>query len=132
MTDRRLTIIARDIRKPDMDWSYAPRAGEAVAFIDSTAALRSALFAGAELGLDIGRIIVDRAGTSDEFLELLASFPQEFTGDALFIRDDGSGVMSATGRGGGRVVYSLQSDDVRFYLETLDLVTGRVVVARSA
>lgn len=125
---RRLTIIARDVRKPDMDWSGAPDAGEVVAFIDSTTALRTALMAGVELGLDIGRIIVDRAGTPDQFLELLATLPVEFTGDALFIRDDGTGVMSAAGRGDGRVVYSLQSVDVRFYLETCDLVTGRIVV----
>lgn len=132
MPHRRLTIIARNVHKPDMDWSYAPRAGEAVAFIDSSAALRSALSAGTELGLDIGRVIVDRAGTPDEFLDLLTALPMEFAGDALFIRDDGSGVMSALGRGGDRVLYSLKAHDVRFYLETLDLVTGRVIVEKSA
>ena len=132
MFHRRLTIIARDTHKPDMDWNYAPSIGEAVAFLDAGSALRAALSAGVELGLDIGRIIVDRAGTPDQFLELLASLPGEFAGDALFIRDDGSGVMSATGRGGGRVLYSLSTHDVRFYLETSNLVTGRVAVERSA
>jgi hypothetical protein len=132
MPDRRLTLIARDDRKPDMDWRYASAAREVVTFINSAVALRSALCAGTELGLDIGRVIVDRAGTTDEFLELLAELPPEFVGDALFIRDDGSGVMSATGRGGGRVLYALTAYDVRFYLETLDLVTGRVIVQRTA
>lgn len=132
MTHRRLTLIARDTHKPDMDWNYAPYAGEAVAFLDSTGALRSALPAGAELGLDIGRVIVDRAGASDEFLHLLTELPPEFAGDALFVRDDGSGVLSAMGRGGDRVLYSLNSYDVRFYLETLNLVTGRVVMERTA
>ena len=71
-------------------------------------------------------------GAPDEFLDLLTALPTEFTGDALYIRDDGTGVMSATGRGGDRVLYSLNAHDVRFYLETLNLVTGRVVMERTA
>lgn len=132
MTDPRLTIIARDARKRDIDWNDAPRAGEATAFIDSARALRSALAAASELGLDVGRVIIDRAGTPEEFLELLAALPPELTGDVLLIRDDGSGVMSATARGGGRVLYGLNAHDVRFYLETYGLVTGRVVLSRVA
>jgi hypothetical protein len=132
MFHRRLTIIARDAHKPDMDWNYAPGAGEAVAFLDSGSALCAALSAGMDLGLDVGRIIADRTGTPDQFLELLASLPAEFGGDALLIRDDGSGVMSASGRGGGRVLYALTTHDVRFYLETSNLVTGRVAVEKSA
>lgn len=132
MPNRRLTLIARDIHKPDMDWNYTPAIHEAVAFIDRTSALRSALCAATDLGLDIGRVVVDRAGAPDEFLDLLTALPTEFTGDALYIRDDGTGVMSATGRGGDRVLYSLNAHDVRFYLETLNLVTGRVVMERTA
>lgn len=132
MPHRRMTIIARNSRKPDIDWNCRPQSSDTVAFIDSTAALRSALEASVELGLDIGRVIVDRAATPDEFLDLLATLPVEFNGDALFIRDDGSGVLSATGRGGDRVLYSLRSNDVRFYLETMNLVTGRVVVEKTA
>lgn len=70
MPYRRLTIIARDIRKPDVDRRYSAPAGEAVAFIDSTSALHAALCAGTEFGLDMRRVIVDRAGTPDELLEL--------------------------------------------------------------
>jgi hypothetical protein len=132
MPHRRLTIIARNSRKPDIDWNCHPQSSERVAFIGSTAALRSALDACAELGLDIGRVIVDRAATPDEFLDFLTTLPVEFIGDALFIRDDGSGVLSATGRGGDRVLYSLGPTDVRFYLETMNLVTGRVAVERTA
>jgi len=132
MFHRRLTFIARDIRKPDMDWNYAPYTGEAVAFIESAATLHSALCSGMDLNLDIARVVVDRASSSDEFLDLLTRLPAEFTGDALYIRDDYSGVLSATGRGGDRVLYSLNSHDVRFYLETLDLVTGRLVMEKTA
>jgi hypothetical protein len=129
---RRLTLIARDSRKPDMDWNYRPAIGDAIAFIDSPAAIRAALDAGTDLGLDIGRVIVDRSGEPDDFLKLLTALPVEFAGDALYIRDDGSAFMSATGRGGDRVLYSLNAHDVRFYLETLNLVTGRVVMERTA
>jgi hypothetical protein len=132
MSPRRLTFIARDIRKPDMDWNYAPCSGESVAFIESAAAMHSALCSGTDLELDIARAIVDRCGSSDEFLQLLTKLPVEFTGDALYVRDDGSGVLSATGRGGDRVLYSLNSHDVRFYLEAFDLVTGRIVMERTA
>ena len=40
--------------------------------------------------------------------------------------------MSATGRGGDRLLYALTRNDVRFYLETLDLVTGRIAMLQSA
>lgn len=132
MPHRRLTLIARDVRKPDIDWNYTPGSREAVAFIDSTASLHLALHTGTELGLDIGRVIIDRSGLSDEFLDLLTALPLEFAGDALYIRDEGTGVMSATGRGGDRVLYSLNAHDVRFYLETLNLVTGRLVMEKAA
>lgn len=133
MQERRLTLVARDNHKPDMDWNYRSADRSAVvAFTQSTAALRFALSAGTEMGFDIGRLIVDRTGTADEFLDLLAELPAEYIGDVLFIRDDGGGVLSATGRGGDRVVYALTVHDVRFYLEAQNLVTGRVSVEKTA
>jgi hypothetical protein len=124
--DRRITLIARQQFKPDVDWNYSTKGRQRVAFVDSTNALRFALGAALhDVGLDVERIIIDRAAESDDFLELLAAMPPEFAGDALFIRDDGSGFLSATGRGCDRVLYSLAHRDVRFYLETHDLVTSR-------
>jgi hypothetical protein len=130
MADQRLTLIARDAKKPDIDWNAGLRR-DAVAFV-GVPALRLALSAGNDLELDIGRVIVDRAGDSEHFLDLLTSLPGEFTGDVLLVRDDGSGVLSATGRGGERVLFALRGHDVRFYLETLDLVTGRVALERTS
>ena len=133
MSERRLTLVARDNHKPDMDWNYRTSSREAtVAFTESTAALRYALGAGTNLGFDIGRVIVDRTGSADDFLDLLTDLPIEFTGDVMLIRDDGAGVLSATGRGGDRVLYSLTVHDVRFYLEAQNLVTGRVAMQLSA
>lgn len=132
MSDRRLTLIARDSGKPHMDWNHAGLRHAGVAFTESTAALERALAAGIDMGFDIGRIIVDRTGAGDEFLDLLTALPSEYTGDALLIRDDGSGVLSAMGRGGDRTLHALNVHDVRFYLEAHDLVMSRVALEMTA
>ena len=131
--EQRITLIARESTKPDVDWNHSRARVQRVAFLDSVNALRFALGAALhDVGLDVERIIVDRAGNAEEFLHLLAGVPVEFGGDMLFIRDDGSGFLSATGRGGDRVLYALSGGDTRFYLETHDLVTGRSALQLSA
>jgi hypothetical protein len=138
--ESRITLIARQPSKPDIDWKYegsrtakGERTGRRAAFLDTVNALKLAVGAAlCDVGLDVERLIVDRAGGAEEFLDLLACLPAELHGDILFIRDDGSGFLSATGRGGDRVLYALSTHDVRFYLETHDLVTGRVALPMSA
>ena len=129
----RITLIARESTKPDIDWNYASCARMRVAFVDSVSALRYALeSAVCDIGLDVGRVVVDRSGCSDDFLALLTALPLEFNGDVILMRDDGSGILSATARGGDRVLYALTPYDVRFYLEAHDLVTGRSALKVSA
>jgi hypothetical protein len=123
MHDRRVTLVARQPFKPDLDWNYMQARTNRVAFVDSVNSLKFAL--GASLDVDIERVILDRSAAAEDFLELLSVLPPAFAGDALLIRDDGSGFLSATGRGCDRVLYSLGHHDVRFYLETHDLVTAR-------
>jgi hypothetical protein len=133
MTAHRVTIIARDKGKPPMDWSTSVAPRLSLAFVDSARALRFALCAAvSETELDINRVIIDRAGSGDEFLDLLTALPREFHGDVVFVRDDGTGVLSATGRGGDRVLYALMAHDVRFYFETHDLVLSRVCMELTA
>ncbi|MEO8380601.1 MAG: hypothetical protein ABI779_13120 [Acidobacteriota bacterium] len=130
---RRVTLIARLSNKPDFDWNYVGPAATSVAFMESMTVLRYALVAAVtEVGLDVGRVLIDRAANAEEFLELLTVLPSEFNGDVLLIRDDGTGIMSASARGGDRILYSLMAHDVRFYLETHNLVTGRVALAMTA
>ena len=130
---RRVTIVARDKGKPAMDWTPAAAQRHTIAFVDSVRALRFALGAVVtEVGLDISRVIVDRAGNGDEFLDLLTGLPAEFNGDVLLVRHDGTGVMSAAGRGGDRVLYALMAHDVRFYLEAHELVESRVALEMTA
>lgn len=122
----RITLVASPPTKPDLDWRVTA-ASTRLAFVGTLNALRFALdVAITDAGLDIERVVCDRAGSADDFLDLLAGVPGEFVGDIVFLRDDGSGYISAMGRGGDRVLYSLTARDVRFYLEAHDLVTGRV------
>ena len=131
--DPRITLIVRESTKPDVDWNY-PRCRSAnVAFLDSVNALKFAVRSALHPdGMDIERVILDRAGNADDFLELLAAVPVELTGDLLMINDDGTGFLSATGRGGDRRLHALKAHDVRFYLETQELVTGRAALALTA
>lgn len=128
----RITLIAREATKPDVDWNYARCRGENVTFLDSIGALRFAVRSARRDGLDVERMIIDRAGSASEYLELLAAVPPELTGDILFILDSGAGFLSSTGRGGDRLMYAVTPNDVRFYLETLNLVTGRVALLKTA
>lgn len=130
--EHRITLVVRESTKPDVDWNYARCRNENVAFLDSIGALKFAVRSAQQDGLDIERMIVDRAGTAEDFLELLVAVPAELAGDILLIHDNGAGFLSATGRGGDRVLYALTPHDVRFYLETKDLVTGRLALAMTA
>lgn len=131
--NQRVTLVVREKFKPDHDWNYAACKRQSVAFIDSMSVLRFALKASVtDIALDVGCVIIDRAGEGDEFLDLLTELPVEYAGDVLFIRDDGSGIMSANARGGDRVLYALKPFDVRFYLEANNLVTARIAMELSA
>jgi hypothetical protein len=129
MNPNRITLIVRTADKPDMDWNYNASAGSLTLFLESVAGAR---FAACSRDLDVQRIVLYRCGDSNAFLELLSTLPPQFAGDVLMIAEDSSGFLSASGRGGDRILYALRSDDIRFYLETNDLVTGRTILRRSA
>ena len=74
-------------------------------------------------------MIIDRTATAAEFLELLAHLSDQFVGDVIFIRDGETAYMSAIGRNGGRVLYAMRDDDLRFYLETHGLIASASVAA---
>jgi len=128
----RITIVASPPNKPDLDWRVTA-AHTRLAFVGTLTALRFALEkAVTDVGLDIERVVVDRAGNAEDFLDLLAHVPAEFAGDVMFMRDNGTGYLSSMGRGGDRVLYALTARDVRFYLEAHDLVTGRATERMTA
>ena len=81
---------------------------------------------------DVERIILDRSISSDDFLQLLASLPAEVAGDVVLVRPNGSGFLSAIGRGGDRVLYAFAPHDLEFYLETHGLSGGLTHFALTA
>lgn len=121
---RRITLIARGTATPDRPWDVSTTAPSRLLFIEAMPVLRQAIDSGIpEMNLDVERVVLDRAASPVEYLDLLASLPQEFSGDVVLIRDDESGFLSANARGGNRVLYALTATDVRFYLETHALMS---------
>jgi hypothetical protein len=131
---RRITLITRPpSRNPDSYWNMSPHASSRIIVVGSFTVLRYALDGSLSgVAQDIERLIIDRTATAAQYLELLASLPEDFGGDVLYIRDDGSAFLSATGRGAGRMIYDLSPNDVHFYLETNDLSAAPVQMQKSA
>ena len=120
---RRITLISRNPQKTKREWNHSVNAECRIVELESFSALRSAVAtAQGDLDLDLARIIIDRSASASQFLIFLAQLPQSYTGDVLYIREDASAFLSAAGRGGDRVLYALSSRDLRFYLDTHDLV----------
>jgi len=121
-THTRLTLIACDDANI-VDWNDAEPATR-LAFLHGRGPLLrlEVLAALHEPTLDAERLIIDRAACAESFLEVLATIPVEFSGDVLRIDERGGGFLSATGRGGDRVLYMLRPDDVRFYLAMHNLI----------
>jgi hypothetical protein len=125
---RRITLINSVDRRHD--WNVARDAQSHIVFAASFIVLRYALEdAMRELEQDVDRVIIDRTATPADFLDLLAHLAEDFLGDVVYVRDDQSGYLSATGRGGRRVLYALEANDLRFYLETHGLVATESVAA---
>ena len=80
--------------------------------------LTAALDAGVkDLQEDIDSVIFDRSVSSDTFLEFLAMLPQEFRGDVLFIRDRSRVFLSSSTPRDGRILYTMSTADLPFYLQ---------------
>lgn len=126
---RRITLITRSARSPHRGWDTSLHAPNRLIFLKAFTVLQYALARGvAEMEQDVERVILDHSSTAADYLELLTSLPSEFTGDVLLIRDDESGFLSATGRGGDRVLYALSANDIEFYLDTHGLLAPAEVL----
>jgi hypothetical protein len=128
---RRITLVARRAGTSARDWDATRDSPNRIIFLEAFPVLRYALTSGvAEMQQDVERVVIDRSATASQYLETLAALPAEFNGDVLFIRPDDAGFLSATGRGGDRVLYSLSARDVQFYLEAHGLVMGNALQQR--
>lgn len=122
---RRITLVSQPSRQTAScrDWNVSSHGSSRIVFVPSFTVLRYAIEnAMSSLSQDVDRVIVDRAATAAEYLELLATLPAEFGGDVMLVRSDATAYLSSQGRGGDRVLYLLGIDDVEFYFETNDLV----------
>lgn len=129
-TARRITLIQTPTAGSARAWDRSSNCPSRCIAVPSFHTLRHALRSGVtELGLDVERVILDVCATPTDYLELIASLPLEFTGDVVLLREDGGAWINATGRGSGRVLYSLSARDVNFYLEIHGLLqNGRFQV----
>ena len=117
----RVTLVATASEGAEILWSRAASMSRLL-FFDTIAELRFSIdFADGVVNLDAERVIVE-SGSAEEFLALLSQIPFSFLGDVVLIRDDRSGYLSAVGRGGDRILYVMNADDVKFYLEVSELV----------
>lgn len=129
---RRITLISRDPQKNTRDWDLTLCASSRIVMLDSFTVLRYTVASGVvDIDIDVERIVLDKTSSAADYLALLAALPQQFCGDVVMIRDDESAFLSATGRGGDRVLYSLSPSDLRFYLETHGLVRRGASAAAS-
>ena len=119
---RRITLICRGLTAPERSWRTGSDSPTRNILLQAFPVLTYALHNGLnELQQDVERVIIDHATTAGAFLDLLTSLPTDFMGDILFIQDDSRGYLSATGRGGDRVLYALGEEDIDFYLRTHSL-----------
>ena len=125
---RRVTLVARHPGIPFRNWDISHHAPSRVIFVDTFTMLRFAVEHGIELARDVERVIIDRTGSATQYLDFLASLPQEFLGEVMFVRGDGSAYLSSVGRGGHRILYSLSENDVSFYLDTHNLMHFEIQV----
>ncbi len=124
---RRITLVNRNPALTSRDWDCSPDASTRIIYVRAAAMLEYALKnAVTELDRDVERVVIDRSATAGDCLELLARLPQQYHGDVLIVRQDGSGYLSASARGDGRVLYPLSADDIEFYLLTHGLVVEEV------
>jgi hypothetical protein len=124
--DRRITLIARAADAPVRAWDATARAANRLIFVDSFGILKGAL---GHATADVDRLFIDGAATEAEFLSLLATLPSDFAGDVLFVSDEEHAYLSTTARAGGRFLYAMMPEDLRFYLEAQRLVKEEFMAA---
>lgn len=123
---RRITLVTSNPALSHLEWDVTNDCPTRIIFVKSPGILEYALRnAMAEIQRDVERVVIDRAGTASQFLELLSRLPLEYPGDLLHIGLDGTAYLSSRVRGDGRALYALSAIDAEFYLATNGLVAGR-------
>lgn len=116
LDSRRITLVLVSADSPERAWNDSSDSESRLIFVKVLTLLQCALSSAvSEFNRDVERVILDHAVTDAQFLDLLAALPQDFAGDVLNLRANGTGFLSAAGRGGDRVLYAITEHDVQFY-----------------
>jgi hypothetical protein len=118
---RRITLLARAASSPTRPWNVTGKAPNRIVFVDVFSMLPFALDRSTH---DVDRVLIDGTASAVEYLELLTTLPSSFLGDVLYMRAAGKSFLSTVGRGGDRLLYSLTSSDLEFYLQTNALLAA--------
>lgn len=122
---KRITLIARSPIVNDRAWRVPEGSDKRLMVIAPPRGLRHTLVNWVlKSDYDVERVIIDRAITHADFLDLLAAVPNEYVGDLLMIDDRGRGYLSSACRGGDRVLYGLSADDLDFYFATHEVIAA--------
>lgn len=65
---------------------------------------------------EVTRVIIDGGAELDRFLVIVATLPESFRGEILFVRGDGSGHLSSRELKTTRTVRTISREDVEIYL----------------
>ena len=97
-------------------WAEAERSGRCLVVQDADlleGMLRSPVMQAAH---EVVRVVIDGSIDLDRFLHLVATLPDGFNGEILFIRRDGSGHLSTRNLASLRTVKTISDVDVEVYL----------------
>jgi len=131
---QRITLLLLDDTGPVTDWSRMRSRHRRIVFVNSFDALTRAIEYAAcdDSPVDVERVVIDRAASAQEFLDFLSTLPPRFLGDIVRVGEHRGGFLSAATRGEGRVLHRLSRADLRFYLETNQLLSARTPAATTA
>jgi CheY-like chemotaxis protein len=122
MDQNRITLVSCSLSATSRTWAFNREGTSRLIHVPDFRMLSAALDAGISEGeRDIERVIVDETAEPGEFLELLSALPAGFRGDVLYLQSGGKVFLSATGRSDERVLYSLKTPDLDFYLQVYAL-----------
>ncbi len=118
-----LVFAANDDRAL-VDWSTMAASDSRVIIVRNLNLLEASLHLASDslVDVEVVRVVFDQSIDAEEWLEFLTSTPIGFRGDVLFVTKEDKAFLSAVGRTDERVMYKLEGQDIRFYLEVCGIM----------
>ena len=124
MTQRqKATLVFANEGNELVDWSMMAAADSRVIPVRNLNLLKDSLHLAQNfIDVEVVRVVFDQSVDAEEWLEFLTAMPQGFRGDVLFVSKEETAFLSAVGRSDERVMYKLEGQDIRFYLEVCGIM----------